>query len=206
MIHPDTEIRQINETIGVGVFATKRIPKGTIVFALDPLDIVLPGDDPLIKHPGLGSYIEKYSFRDEQGRRILSVDHAKYVNHHCSPNTLCTAWGFDIAVRDIEAGDELTCDYGLLNIESNMECMCGDPGCRLVIAPHDGLMHSRHWNKVIKQALKSEKEAKQPLAFLLSPVVKAQLEKYLQTGKGYISVEKMVYLEGNSNRKIRLAS
>ncbi|MHC5084588.1 MAG: SET domain-containing protein, partial [Planctomycetota bacterium] len=32
MIHPDTELRKVNETIGYGVFATRHIPKGTILY------------------------------------------------------------------------------------------------------------------------------------------------------------------------------
>jgi hypothetical protein len=37
MIHPWTELRFINDSIGYGVFATQFIPKGTIVWALDDL-------------------------------------------------------------------------------------------------------------------------------------------------------------------------
>lgn len=38
MIHPDTELRFINEKIGYGVVALKLIPRGTITWALDKLD------------------------------------------------------------------------------------------------------------------------------------------------------------------------
>ena len=38
MIHPDTELRFINEKIGYGVVALKLIPKGTITWAIDKLD------------------------------------------------------------------------------------------------------------------------------------------------------------------------
>ena len=41
MMHPSTELRYINQQIGFGVFATKFIPKGTIVWALDPFDQIL---------------------------------------------------------------------------------------------------------------------------------------------------------------------
>ena len=37
MIHPDTQMTKINETIGYGLIATKLIPKGTIVWILDDL-------------------------------------------------------------------------------------------------------------------------------------------------------------------------
>ena len=38
MIHPDTELRFINDKIGYGVVATKFIPKGTITWVLDKVD------------------------------------------------------------------------------------------------------------------------------------------------------------------------
>ncbi len=38
MMHPHSELRFINESIGYGVFATKFIPKGTITWILDELD------------------------------------------------------------------------------------------------------------------------------------------------------------------------
>ena len=38
MIHPDTELRLVNQHIGLGVFATRAIPKGTITWVRDRLD------------------------------------------------------------------------------------------------------------------------------------------------------------------------
>ena len=38
MIHPDTELRHVNEKIGYGVFATKPIHKGTISWVCGNLD------------------------------------------------------------------------------------------------------------------------------------------------------------------------
>ena len=41
MIHPDTELRKINDAIGHGVYAVKLIPKGSITWALDHFDHVI---------------------------------------------------------------------------------------------------------------------------------------------------------------------
>ena len=41
MLHPDTTLAWIDDTIGVGVIATKPIPKGTITWARDALDLTL---------------------------------------------------------------------------------------------------------------------------------------------------------------------
>jgi hypothetical protein len=43
MIHPHTCIRYVNPQIGYGVFATAFIPKGTIVYVKDDLEL---GDFP----------------------------------------------------------------------------------------------------------------------------------------------------------------
>ena len=42
MIHPSTELKYVSPEIGIGVVATEFIPKGTITWALDPLDQVFP--------------------------------------------------------------------------------------------------------------------------------------------------------------------
>ena len=39
MIHPNTKIEYINVQIGYGVFATHFIPKGTIVYVKDSLEL-----------------------------------------------------------------------------------------------------------------------------------------------------------------------
>ena len=54
-----------------------------------------------------------------------------FLNHSCEPNV-----GFGgnivlVAMRDIEAGEELTTDYALFDdYEGSMECGCGRPSCR----------------------------------------------------------------------------
>jgi hypothetical protein len=42
MIHPDTELRYVNDIIGYGVFATRLIPRGTITWVQDELYQVFP--------------------------------------------------------------------------------------------------------------------------------------------------------------------
>lgn len=60
---------------------------------------------------------------------------AAFINHSCDPN--CEADEFDgrvwiIAVRDIEAGEELTYDYNLYDGEDDDPslCLCGVKKCR----------------------------------------------------------------------------
>lgn len=39
-------------------------------------------------------------------------------------------WDFDLAIGDIEPGEQLTNDYTLLNLEESFDCACGSSRCR----------------------------------------------------------------------------
>ncbi len=131
MIHPSTELRHIDAQLGYGVFATERLPRGTITYVWDPLEVEILPDDPRLAEPVLRDKIERYSYIDALGTRIVSWDHAKYVNHCCQCNTMSTAYGFEIAIRDIEAGEQITDEYGMFNMPEPMNLSCSpDPVSR----------------------------------------------------------------------------
>lgn len=57
----------------------------------------------------------------------------RYINHSCDPNTFfrCTPDRAEVyALRDIRAGEELTCDYGESQHEGRLRCRCGAERCR----------------------------------------------------------------------------
>lgn len=64
-----------------------------------------------------------------------------FLNHCCEPNV-----GFGgnivlVAMRDINAGEELTTDYALFDdYDGQMTCHCGTAGCRRTI-------HGRDWRR-----------------------------------------------------------
>lgn len=188
MIHPHTTLGQISEKIGLGVLATRPIAVGTIVFVTDELDRVIPSQSSLLKDRRYSQYILKYSYREPNGDHVLSMDHAKYMNHSCDPNTLCTPWGFDIAVRDIPAGEELTCEYGLLNIESDMPCDCKVPLCRKVVCQNDIEGHYLKWDHILSAAFEEFSWNDQPLMALIDEGLRLRLTKDLRTGQGHRSV------------------
>ena len=71
MIHPNTELKLINEHIGYGVFATADIPEGTIVYVKDSLELIVSPTDYLMHSEEMKDVIEKYSYIDEKGNRII---------------------------------------------------------------------------------------------------------------------------------------
>lgn len=163
MIHPDTELRYINPTLGHGVFATRFIPKGTITWVRDDLDQTLSPSEFARLTPILRRLVDRYSFVDGLGDRVLCWDHARYVNHACEASCLAPGYGFEIAVRDIPAGAELTDDYGALNIDAPFECRCGSPVCREEIRPADLLTFADVWDAAIADSFERLPRVAQPL-------------------------------------------
>ncbi|MGQ9598068.1 MAG: SET domain-containing protein [Anaerolineae bacterium] len=193
MIHPHTRLVWINSEIGYGVFTTAFIPRGTIVYVEDALDIRIGPDSPLLSDPRYMELIARYSTRDARGNRWLSWDIGKYVNHCCHYNCLDTAYGFEIAVRDIQAGEEITDDYGLFNLEQDL-VLCGHcEDCRRVVRPDDFDRRVARWDQEIKEALKAFHQVPQPLLTYVDAQAYEDLAVYLATGQEYKSVRVLRY-------------
>jgi len=61
-----------------------------------------------------------------------------FINHSCEPNVGFGGNVVLVAMRDIEAGEELTTDYAMFDdYEGSMECHCGREQCRRVIDGRD---------------------------------------------------------------------
>jgi uncharacterized protein len=61
-----------------------------------------------------------------------SADPMRYTNHSCQPNArLCIRQGRVefYAVRAIQAGEEITVNYGQTHHEGKLACRCGAVGC-----------------------------------------------------------------------------
>lgn len=195
MIHPHIRIQHVNDEMGYGVFATQFIPKGTIVYAKDCLEIEINETDFKKYAPELKEQIEKYSYRDERGIRVISWDLGKYVNHCCDCNTLSTGYGFDVAIRDINEGDEMTCDYAMLNVNEDMSLLCSRPGCRGMLKPSDFELCYMKWDEKIKPALALLFSVKQPLISFVSKEKINDVSLFLDNPKKYKSVAALRYRE-----------
>ena len=189
MMHPNSEVQFVNERVGLGVFATALIPAGTIVYVDDPLDIVLLPDNPILQNPILRPMIDKYAVIEPGDKRVLAWDISRYVNHCCHCNIISTGYGFEIALRDIQPGEEIRDEYGIFNLGWTMELDCQlQDECRGCLRPDDFDKYYAVWDEQIQAVLKLALSVEQPLWGLLSEATAVALTHTIQTGENYKSV------------------
>ena len=177
-MHPHTEVRFISEQIGYGVVAVQDIPKGTITWVQDQLDNVYTPKDVEIMNDFSKEMIDKYTFRNGKGNFVMCWDISKYVNHSFKSNCISTAYDFEIAVRDIKAGEELTDDYGYLNVTEAFDAQ--DEGTdRTKVLPDDLKNHHQIWDSQLESAFPHINKVDQPLKKLLSERTKTEIEKVI---------------------------
>jgi hypothetical protein len=164
VLHPAIDIKLVNPDIGYGVFATQDIPKGTITWALDPLDqIIEQAKTKTIKEP-TEAQLQRYSWINGNGDRILCWDFGKFMNHSCEPNSVGPGkLEFEIAVRDISAGEQVTCDYGTFNLEEPLTCACGSTHCRGQVCPEDFATLAPILDQRVRSAFRELQSVQQPL-------------------------------------------
>lgn len=103
---------------------------------------------------------ETYLFGLEDGEHVIDgFGDAAFINHSCDPN--CEPDEIDgriwiIALRDIEAGEELTYDYNLYDGEEDDEspCCCGAANCRGTLYSEEELARRGKPGKREKQTAK----------------------------------------------------
>ena len=162
MLHPDTEIKFINLEIGYGVFATSFIPKGTIIWALDKLDLRISINEVKALPALIREKVEHFGYINRFGQYILNWDLTRFINHSCTPTTRSLNDALDVAVCDINKGEQLTCDYGILNYK-DMICICGSKNCRKVIKSNDCEFFFSIWDKEVADAWAVANLVNQPL-------------------------------------------
>jgi hypothetical protein len=167
MLHPDTELRWISAEIGCGIIATRDIPKGTVTWVLDPIDRIFNPKHVESLPQVCRDTILKYSYRNRHGDYVFCWDNTRFMNHSFKPNCITTAYGFELAVRDIRAGEELTNDYGSLNIIAPFQA-CDEGTERKVVYPDDLARHYDCWDRQLESAFKQVQSVEQPLRELLS--------------------------------------
>jgi uncharacterized protein len=139
--YPDIEVRD-SPLHGLGVFATRRIKKGTRV-------IEYLGER-VSHHEADGRYEDKDENDNHtflfivDARTVIDAgvggNEARFVNHGCDPNcesVIEKRRVFIEAIRDIVPGEELTYDYQIQrdpddppDVDVIFACRCGAKACR----------------------------------------------------------------------------
>jgi hypothetical protein len=186
MIHPKTEVRFVDPTIGYGVFAARDIPRGTIIYVRDRIEsaYVARTANRVNAAEGTGKTV----FADESGVHIVSRDNARYVNHRCDCNVMATAYGFAIAVRDIWKGQEISEEYGLYDLGREIPLNCGCTRCRKRLRPDDLERFHGTWDGLILDALTRVADVPQPLMAHMDAETRLRLRAYLCGEEPYVSV------------------
>ncbi|HSM62598.1 MAG TPA: SET domain-containing protein [Gillisia sp.] len=194
MIHPDTEVRFISDEIGYGIVATKLILEGTITWVQDELDQVYTPEQVAEMSAFTQEMIDKFTFRNNQGNFVLCWDTAKYVNHSFNSNCISTAYDFEIAIRDIQPGEELTDDYGYLNVTQAFKAKNeGVP--RTIVYPDDLVNFHKDWDAKLERSFKKLNKVAQPLEVLLPNKSKAIVKQVLKGEKELDSILNLYYSE-----------
>lgn len=115
----------------LGCYTTEPIRKGTFIIEYTGPRITVEEAD-----QRYSDCEQTYLFGLIDGKHVIDGQGvAAFINHSCSPN--CETDEIDgrvwiIAMRNIEAGEELTYEYELYDSgdEEDARCTCGAPGCR----------------------------------------------------------------------------
>jgi len=178
MIHPKTELRFISKEVGYGVFATDFIPAGTITWVMDKLDREFRPEEFFAMDILYQNIIDTYTFRNNIGNYVLCWDHGRFVNHSFNSNCLTTAYDFEIAIRDILPGEQLTDDYGYLNIKDPFTAE--DEGTeRKIVYPDDLVRYYKVWDAQILKVFGKINAYEQPLRVLIKDELWDKVQKII---------------------------
>ena len=157
---------------GYGVFAARRVRKGTTVIEYlgervshGLADARYEGKDPNDNHTFLFTVDAKTVI--DAG---VNGNEARYINHSCAPNCESVSVKkriFIVAIRTIQPGEELSYDYQIQrdaddasDVDRVYACRCGAEQCRgsMLEAPKNGSKNA------LKQARKTARRALNRLA------------------------------------------
>ncbi|HYZ77063.1 MAG TPA: SET domain-containing protein-lysine N-methyltransferase [Gaiellaceae bacterium] len=120
-----------SEIEGAGLFARRAFAEGETV-------VVLGGT--IIDDAELARLRPHSSLAVGEGVNLMQDDDdpAQYGNHSCDPNVWLADEVTLVTRRPVQAGEELTVDYGTMTVVPwGMECRCGTANCRGIVTGDD---------------------------------------------------------------------
>jgi hypothetical protein len=166
MLLPSVTVRQ-SPIHGQGLFATAPIPAGCIVW--HPCRECRVADAASV--PQLDQrevdWLDEFGYRLVDGGLLLPCRSAYLMNHSCDAAVLDWGLDFGIAVRDIQAGEEVTCDFRTFLDDPpwTVACRCGAAECVGTIVPEQGSDPAvqKAWQRRVDHAVARLGRVAQPL-------------------------------------------
>jgi SET domain-containing protein len=115
---------------GKGLFATSRMAARK---KLGELTGELIGDREAQRRVRGKRRISMVEFPDGGALDALADKEFRYANHSCAPNAFIRIFRKRVeyyALRNIQPGEEITCDYGETQHNGTLPCRCGSARCR----------------------------------------------------------------------------
>jgi uncharacterized protein len=106
---------------GIGIFASQAIEADTCIWRFTPeFDLDIDPSALELQPAHFRESMFHYGYIDpRRDRFILCCDDYRFINHSDTPNVRVDLrkelYGVDFAARDIQAGEELTVDYGTVD-------------------------------------------------------------------------------------------
>jgi SET domain-containing protein len=117
MLMIETELRP-SPIHGLGVFIVAPVHKGDLIWRFDArVDRVYTEAEIASLPEHIRRYLRTYSTWHEPTQvYVLCGDNGRFFNHSTTPSTVSasSSFGDDHAIRDLEAGEELTSDYATI--------------------------------------------------------------------------------------------
>ncbi len=166
MLHPDVVVGK-SKISGKGLFAKKKIPIGTILWRLRDFRAYDKKDLKKFSKR-YADIIKKFAYEEWNGKLTYCTDKAKFWNHNCNPNSAPLTEEMDIAVRDIQKGEELTYDYAVLlkDFEPPVKCKCSEKNCRGIVK------REPRNSKIVRVLYARAKAAAKNLSKVMQPLLK----------------------------------
>ncbi len=130
MLHIAHHVRA-SAIAGVGLFSSEFVPAGSVIYTCDPRTTRIIADAEIAAYPPqVRDSILRYCYRGRgihrlSGAYYFCLDDSRFFNHSDTPNCL---WQEDrecyVAVGDIAADTELTCDYFDFNEPEDIPYLC----------------------------------------------------------------------------------
>jgi hypothetical protein len=192
MIIPTTRVNFISREKGNGVIATAPIPIGTVTWVFDDLDRTFSPEQFARLSPAAQENVLNYSYTNSKGELVFCWDNERYINHSFHPNCVLTPHGFELAVRDIEIGEEMTNDYGFLNIIAPFS-VDNEGTARNTVYPDDLLHFSDQWDALLRDAYARLLFVPQPLQPYFASTTQWQKAEAVAAGRQSMTSIKTLY-------------